>query len=44
MLTNENYINLTHNQVVPGSSPGGTTDKTLPFEGFFCYFSSLRSC
>jgi len=25
MLADENGISMTHNQVVPGSSPGGTT-------------------
>jgi len=27
MLLNENQNNASHNQVVPGSSPGGTTSK-----------------
>ena len=28
---------LTHNQLVPGSSPGGTTLKTPLLEGFFVF-------
>ncbi len=28
MLLNENQNNASHNQVVPGSSPGGTTFNT----------------
>ena len=30
---------MTHNHLVPGSSPGGTTLKTPLLEGFFCFLS-----
>ena len=33
---------MTHNHLVPGSSPGGTTSKTPLCEGFFVY-SRLES-
>jgi hypothetical protein len=40
MKRKETYVTLTHNQVVPGSSPGGTTEKPListDIEGFVFY-------
>ena len=34
MLLNENQNNASHNQVVPGSSPGGTTSKIKALQSF----------
>ena len=32
---------MTHNHLVPGSSPGGTTPKAPLLEGLFVYISAL---
>jgi hypothetical protein len=44
MQLNAKNVCLSHNQVVPGSSPGGTTGKPFKFilKGFFYYLVKPR--